>query len=269
MPNHVTNIITASPAVIDAITRHHTPEEKEEMWSEKLKNAAAYKARSGKDWPYAATDDARMEARFVDFSMVIPEPPNLEQGGCNGTHEPGIICWYRWNVEAWGTKWNGYETTVEPIEGDLCRLTFDTAWSHPEPVIDALSMKFPEETLAVEFADEDLGSNLGSYKIKGGDVFDIEQPDYSDDPDAALAMAVRIKYGQTLEEYKAERLRDDLDSAWRWVARKRIEAATGEDPGWGLTDDQVPDDIKESITTSEQADDVWNDGSEILQRLLK
>lgn len=65
----------------------------------------------------------------------------------------------------WGTKWNAYEVTIS--NGVV---TFDTAWSHPEPVIDELSSKFPDEEIEIRYAD------LGHYTIKNGKVtkFDIE-----------------------------------------------------------------------------------------------
>lgn len=71
---------------------------------------------------------------------------------------------------AWGTKWNAYGQDVE--KNTETQVEFDTAWSHPLPVIIALSKKHPEEVISVKFADEDTGSNCGSYKIKNGETFE-------------------------------------------------------------------------------------------------
>lgn len=134
--------------------------------------------------------------------MVIPQPVNIEKGGCSGRHEPGIICWLDWSINNWGTKWNAYDTKIEEIAGGTVTLRFDTAWSHPFPVIEALSVKCPAHEFEVAYADEDLGHNLGKYSIKNGertDLLGIEEG-----TDAATDFAAQLKYGKTYAELKAE-----------------------------------------------------------------
>ena len=60
------------------------------------------------------------------FDLIVPQPENIETGGCSGEHEPGVICWYRWNVDNWGTKWGAYshsyfehQNLVERADPDL------------------------------------------------------------------------------------------------------------------------------------------------------
>ncbi|WP_238738850.1 DUF1281 family ferredoxin-like fold protein [Pseudomonas putida] len=72
--------------------------------------------------------------------------------------------------QAWGTKWNAYGQKID-VEGSA--LTFDTAWSAPLPIFKALSALHPTEEITVEFADEDIGSNCGTLKLKGGEL--VEQ----------------------------------------------------------------------------------------------
>lgn len=38
-------------------------------------------------------------------------------------------------------------------------MTFETAWSIPEPIFEKLSEEFPNEFIEVKFADEDIYSN--------------------------------------------------------------------------------------------------------------
>lgn len=71
--------------------------------------------------------------------------------------------WYSWSIAYWGTKWNAYDAKTKDNQ-----IIFDTAWSTPFPVIDALSKMYPDLTFKVEFADEDIGSNCGSYTIQKG-----------------------------------------------------------------------------------------------------
>ncbi|GGY87851.1 hypothetical protein [Shewanella fodinae] len=84
--------------------------------------------------------------------------------------------------KAWGTKWNAYNQISEENSETMVR--FDTAWSHPYPVIEALSKKFPDEVISVKYADEDTGSNCGTYSIKNGEI--VEQniaPSWSEQTD--------------------------------------------------------------------------------------
>ena len=72
--------------------------------------------------------------------------------------------------EIWGTKWNACHSWAKPDEG-LCG--FGTAWSCPEGVLVKVSERFPEDTITVVFADEDIGANCGTFVLKGGVV--VEQ----------------------------------------------------------------------------------------------
>ena len=80
----------------------------------------------------------------------------------------GANNWYDWSVKNWGTKWNSYENTSDG-KGSF---TFETAWSHPDVIIEKLSKMFPTVTIYVQYADEDRGSNLGIYKMKNGEILE-------------------------------------------------------------------------------------------------
>lgn len=67
---------------------------------------------------------------------------------------------------AWGTKWNAFEPNVDGPES----ASFETAWSFPEPIFIKLSQMFPDATIEVAYADEDIGSNCGTVIFKGGEV---------------------------------------------------------------------------------------------------
>lgn len=259
MPNHVSTILLMSPEVADAITRNYTEEE----ISENRKRYAATVARAearGETWNYPPDD---LSGRLVDFAMVVPEPINMFHGGCNGQHphvdENGVVleCWYSWNSNNWGTKWNAYDYSVEPAAGDLCRVQFDTAWSHPEPVIRALAAKFPDEEIQVVFADEDLGSNVGRYKIRGNETYDEYFPEYGDE---SLELAASVKYpGQTYAELRAGWDAEEIEWSQKYAFAKRIAQERSVDDQAALRiireeGLEVPEDIKAAIATREQAD---------------
>ena len=47
--------------------------------------------------------------------------------------------WYHWCIENWGTKWELSELDIEYDE-EVLELTFSTAWSPPEGVMQKLSL---------------------------------------------------------------------------------------------------------------------------------
>ncbi len=84
----------------------------------------------------------------------------------------GAATWYDWAREKWGSKWNAYQT--ERLEDNT--IEFNTAWSNVKPVIIALSEKFPDIEMRYQWADEDIGSNIGDVTFKGGEC--IENIDF-------------------------------------------------------------------------------------------
>lgn len=131
---------------------------------------------------------------LVDFAKIIPLPDNYERGGCSGKHDPGIVCWYQWNIVNWGTKWNAYNTLVFDEH-----VSFETAWSHPFPVIRALSQLFPEVKITVKYADEDLSYNCGEYIIQDGEI--QSETDMLPGSKEAQDFAAQLLYGMTYEEF--------------------------------------------------------------------
>lgn len=88
----------------------------------------------------------------------------------------GHPTWYEWSSANWGTKWNAYDQDNKEDE-----LIFETAWKHPRPIIEKLSLMFPIVRMDVLYADEDYGSNYGAYSIQNGIVIEdnsesIENP---------------------------------------------------------------------------------------------
>lgn len=78
----------------------------------------------------------------------------------------GATTWYDWCCDNWGTKWNAYENEQE----DEDTISFETAWSNPEPVMLKLSEMYPDVTIEHWWADEDVGSNDGYRAYKGGKI---------------------------------------------------------------------------------------------------
>ena len=173
MPNHVTNQIT----IIG------TPEQVE-----------------------AVREFVKSDKSIFDFQKIVPRPTSLNITA--GTHLSddekiaekiniemyGHKNWYDWSIGNWGTKWNAYNHS-EIGTDTIC---FQTAWSHPYEIIEALCFKFPEVKFSIEYADEDTGYNVGAYIQQGADVLEENTPEGGSKE--AYRMAIRIN-GVTLIAY--------------------------------------------------------------------
>lgn len=136
----------------------------------------------------------------VDFNSVIPMPDTVFRGdlGIAERATYGQNNWYDWSVNRWGTKWNAY--SIDRVSDEVMR--FDTAWAHPAPVIKALSKKFPGESVQAEYADEDLGQNIGAYIMVDGVIEDFNPME--EGSEEALEFAANLKYGMPYAELQAQ-----------------------------------------------------------------
>jgi hypothetical protein len=87
--------------------------------------------------------DHAIEGGLADLNDGQLALDNIKNYGCKD--------WYDWAVRNWGTKWNSSDGIYE---NDT--LSFQTAWSLPEPVLVKLSEMFPDVTIGVVYADEDI-----------------------------------------------------------------------------------------------------------------
>ena len=262
MPNHIRTDIVTSPEVVEQITRQPTAEERDSAWSE-------------------------LPDRVMDFNLVVPEPANMFHGGCDMNHPHVVdgvemVCWYEWNRNAWGTKWNAYETEIEPIEGDLCRLRFQTAWAHPVPVMEKLVNMFPNEVFYVQYADEDLGSNLGAYVVHANgasqqlelndegvldqSVVDALLDDSKIDVRRCIDIAAPIPYSRNRTEEQNQRATD-----WaRWVRyRETPEQAKLQEDAWELAYDEYTNKPEEEQEALRGTGWIGNREKEIMKELAQ
>jgi hypothetical protein len=120
----------------------------------------------------------------------------------------GYNNWYDWQLAHWGTKWNSY-SHWNMDDMDANEFGFQTAWAHPMPIIEALSIKFPNIRFKIKFADEDFGHNLGSYEILDGLIENEFFPEGGSTEACMLALEVQggedyYLYDQFVEGYLEE-----------------------------------------------------------------
>lgn len=173
MPNHVENdlVIQGDPEVLRAFTE--------------FAKGPAGTALEGEP---EAKEDILSAQRFVPFPpeylvrhMVCPQ---CGHDAGNRTDEMSwprcpqcdVPCqdWYNrggydWCIKNWGTKWGMYEIelTDEDFEGGRIGYTFQSAWSPPTPVIQAMSKRFPPLTFYLDYFEGGAGF-MGSCEYENG-----------------------------------------------------------------------------------------------------
>lgn len=105
------------------------------------------------------------EKTHIDFEKIIPMPEHIYRGNLGQEEREiyGSDNWYDWCINNWGTKWNAYHTTLDERENVL---EFDTAWSCPTWILEALAKLCYEYGVSFdgEWADEDCGNNVGTFE---------------------------------------------------------------------------------------------------------
>ena len=93
---------------------------------------------------------------------------NLKKYGCS--------TWYDWRCWHWGTKWNAVDSVWS---SDGRSLSLETAWSFAEPIFNKLADKFPMVEIYVEFADEDIGNNCGTWDSNSREVDYVDNVEFA------------------------------------------------------------------------------------------
>lgn len=76
----------------------------------------------------------------------------------------GCIGWYDWCIANWGTKWDAYDIVGPHGNKTSAFITFDTAWSPPTPVLEALAAQHPEMAITNRWREE--GGQKGYDRIQ-------------------------------------------------------------------------------------------------------
>jgi len=93
---------------------------------------------------FKVLDDAYAEAEAAGIPWDKLPKSGYEQGG------------YDWCVNQWGTKWNLQDASVNrDCDQDLSG-NFDTAWSPPIGVLQAMSEKFPALTFTLTYWEGEM-----------------------------------------------------------------------------------------------------------------
>ncbi len=217
MPNHITNILTfdGPQEQIDAMLDAMKQEDKRgtldfnkiipmpqslDVTSGSVEDEAftAYLAAIDPFAPDYGEEKATPKGYSQKLNMVLEKcsifsgrrtlevtPELIEQGKVymSNIELYGCTSWYEWCILHWGTKWNSYEG--EFIDDN--QITFLTAWSRPESIIQRLSEMYPDLTIEHSRADEDFGYNCGKAKYAAGCEIECYIPEGNTNEARALA----------------------------------------------------------------------------------
>lgn len=138
----------------------------------------------GYNWATKFETEEDLITHMIDKNLA-----NLEeaQKALDNIRDYGHQDWYSWSTSNWGTKWNAYSQEAKE-DGTI---KFETAWSTPYPVMEALSRKYPEAVISMRYADEDFGHNVGEYTLQAGDLVDETTPEGGSDEAFELAANIQ------------------------------------------------------------------------------
>lgn len=107
---------------------------------------------------------------FERLAKFIEENPN------KGYKESALGHWYTWNVREWGSKWDLYDVYVDYDQIGFAELSFNTAWSAPGRVFEALSLLFPSTLINIASADESSETSVCLLSFLDGIIVSNQSP---------------------------------------------------------------------------------------------
>lgn len=116
------------------------------------------------------SEKKKIEARYAtypDGENHLKECIRLAEIALDNLKKYGYKDWFDWSVANWGVKWDAHNPCVETTD-DVIMLEFKTAWSTPKPVFLKLAEQYPDLMINIDYADEDMGFNCGTYSYADG-----------------------------------------------------------------------------------------------------
>lgn len=127
--------------------------------------------------PYKDVDNG--EVNFLN--LIAPPDEHWDDYNCGNVsmedHKTNPWNWYDWNINNWDTKWNacgdgGGVTVEEHDDGSVnASIYFETAWSPPRKVIEALVEVIAAEGLGMDYRWEEeqgFGAEFEWHQSKSG-----------------------------------------------------------------------------------------------------
>ena len=84
-----------------------------------------------------------LEGLQLFLDVTCPEARASSDRHVKNIEDYGFASWYDWRLAHWGTKWDASDAELSEESATQFTYYFFTAWSAPEPVIEAMSRQHP------------------------------------------------------------------------------------------------------------------------------
>jgi len=104
--------------------------------------------------------------------------PKCNVKGCDGYMKDWFNTWgYDWCIKNWGTKWGICDAHVVEKKNGYRKYYFESAWSPPIPVIQAISKRFPGLKIEMQYYEQGVGFS-GDVHLQSGEIIKSEENDH-------------------------------------------------------------------------------------------
>ncbi len=148
----------------------------------------------------------------LDFSLIVEVPDTPAYRNEYEVSQDEIrnddTFWYDWNIKNWGTKWNASDSHIEWVDDSHFIIAFQTAWSPPTPIVYALSEKYPNAVVGLEYREYGMdfegvlicqnGKTLVDESRDCLPVVDFDSLEYYEEREDRIALATQ-NYGEEEE----------------------------------------------------------------------
>ena len=117
-----------------------------------------------------------------DFNRIIPVPEELSNTNSPNKENAqemkdkyGYEDWYNFRCAKWGTKWNACDVEMRLESPTEVSISFNTAWSPPIPIIEAIAQKYPFADITFSYYEEGMGFAGEFVYSKGQLVSELEE----------------------------------------------------------------------------------------------
>ena len=155
MPNHCHNRVTFYSANTEAVAKLKQIFEDENCFGQIIPEP---------DWANAPLMSKDVQGLVYDRGKVGELPQYVEDPwkrlvfkSTDRTDDR----WYDWRVQNWDTKWDAYDVEFVDVDPDQFEVTFNTAWSPPEAICNALREQYPD--LSISWFYDEPGCELAGY----------------------------------------------------------------------------------------------------------
>lgn len=110
---------------------------------------------------------SEVEELKVKYGNQFDEVLSLGEKVFSNKQKYGVLDWYDWSCEHWGTKWNASLTKI--VEDCVY---FDTAWSPAIPAIEKLAKMHPNLDIEYSFSEEQASVLCGTIRYENGECIE-------------------------------------------------------------------------------------------------